>query len=266
MNVLIVARFDIACEDDSGQLRVHLEAFVRIQEYIQVLRRRGWIILVAAVVTAASAFVFSKLQTPIYRSSVEVTIQLARPDLSLTTSAKQILRSYAHSMLSETRAQQVINELGLFMTPRDLKGNVKIVSDDSIMVIKIDVDNPDGNAADRIANTWANLLVQWRDEQNERQNKEDRIFAAVIDPASYTLLRPKTKINVAAGAVLGVVLGVLTIFVLEWLESGVIHDPVTLEAQTGLTLIGVIPPTQRSSTTRQGVRHGLESDYATRPS
>jgi capsular polysaccharide biosynthesis protein len=239
---------------------------VRIQEYIQVLRRRGWIILMAAVITAISAFIFSKLQTPIYRSSVEVTIQLARPDLSLTSSAKQILRSYAHSMLSETRAQQVIDALGLFMTPRDLKGNVKIVADDSIMVIKIDVDNPDGETANRIANTWAILLVQWRDEQNALQNKEDRIFAAVIDPAFYKLLRPKTTVNMAAGGVLGMVLGVLTIFALEWLEAGVIHDPGTMEAETGLTLIGIIPPTQRSSTTRQGVRHGLESDYATRPS
>jgi capsular polysaccharide biosynthesis protein len=239
---------------------------VRIQEYIQVLRRRGWIILLAAVITAVSAFVFSKLQTPVYRASVEVSIQLARPDLGLTSSAKQILRSYAHTMWSETRAQQVIDELGLFMIARDLKGNVKIVADDSIMVIKIDVDNPDGEMANRIANSWATLLVQWRDDQNTLQNKEDRIFASMIDPASYNLLRPKTTINIAAGGILGVILGVLTIFALEWLETGVIHDPGTMEAETGLTLLGIIPPTQRSSTTRQGVRHGLESDYATRPS
>jgi capsular polysaccharide biosynthesis protein len=229
---------------------VRLEAFVRIQEYIQVLRRRGWIILLAAVVTAASAFAFSKLQTPVYRSSVEVSILLARPDLSLTSSAKQILRSYAHSMWSETRAQQVIDTLGLYMVARDLKGNVKIVADDSIIVIKIDVDNPDGELGNQIANTWATLLVQWRDDQNNLQNKEDRIFAAVIDPASYNLLRPKTTVNVAAGAMLGVVLGVLTIFVLEWLEAGVIYDPSIVEAEAGLTLIGIIPPVQRSSATR----------------
>lgn len=229
---------------------MRLEASVRIQEYIQVLRRRGWIILLAAAVTAVSAFVFSKLQTPVYRSSVEVSIQLARPDLSLTSSAKQILRSYAHTMWSETRAQQVIDELGLFMLARDLKGDVKIVADDSIMVIKIDVDNPDGETANQIANTWATYLVQWRDEQNTLQNKEDRIFASVIDPASYNLLRPKTKINVAAGAILGAVLGVLAIFVLEWLEAGLIYDPGAVEAETGVTLIGIIPPIQRSSSLR----------------
>jgi len=223
---------------------------LKIQDYIDVLRRRGWIIILAVVITAASAFVFSKLRTPVYRASMEVSMQLARPDLSLTTSAKQLLSSYANVMWSEKQADIVIRTLGLYMDPRDLKGDVKIVADDSIMVIKIDVDNSDGELANQIANTWAQLLVQWRDEQNARQDKQDRVFAEIIDSASYSLLRPKTSVNVAAGGVLGVVLGTLVIFVVEWLEAGIIHDPTTLEAKTGLTIIGMIPPVQKKSSER----------------
>lgn len=218
---------------------------MKIQDYIEILRRRGWIILLAGIVTAASAFVFSKLQTPIYRSSVQVSIQLARPDFGLTQSAKQLLRSYANVMWSEKRAAMVIQTLGLFMEPGDLKEDVKIVADDSLMVIKIDVDNPDGDLANDIANTWAQLLVQWRDEQNARQDKEDRVFAEVIDPASYRLLRPKTKINVVAGGLLGLVIGTLAVLVLEWIESGVVWDPENFEAETGLPVIGMIPLTER---------------------
>ncbi len=218
---------------------------MKIQDYIDVLRRRGWIIILAVVITAVSAFVFSKLRTPVYRASMEVSIQLARPDLGLTQSAKQLLSSYANVMWSEKQADSVIRTLGLYMDPRDLKGDVKIVADDSIMVIKIDVDNSDGELANQIANTWAQLLVQWRDEQNARQDKQDRVFAEIIDLASYSLLRPKTSINVAAGGILGVVLGTLVVFAMEWLEAGVIHDPAALEAETGLTIIGMIPPVQK---------------------
>ena len=220
---------------------------MKIQEYIDILRRRGWIIILAVVITAVSAFVFSKLRTPVYRASMEVSIQLARPDLSLTQSAKQLLSSYANVMWSEKQADVVIRTLGLYMDPRDLAGDVKIVADDSIMVIKIDVDNSDGELANQIANTWAQLLVQWRDEQNARQDKQDRVFAEIIDPASYSLLRPKTSVNVAAGGLLGVVLGTLVVFVVEWLEAGIIHDPTALEAETGLTIIGMIPPDQKKS-------------------
>jgi len=223
---------------------------LKIQDYIDVLRRRGWIIILAVVITAVSAFVFSKLRTPVYRASMEVSIQLARPDLGLTQSAKQLLSSYANVMWSEKQADSVIRTLGLYMDPRDLKGDVKIVADDSIMVIKIDVDNSDGELANQIANTWAQLLVQWRDEQNARQDKQDRVFAEIIDLASYSLLRPKTSINVAAGGILGVVLGTLVVFAMEWLEAGVIHDPAALEAETGLTIIGMIPPVQKKSSGR----------------
>jgi len=223
---------------------------VKIQEYIRILRRRGWIILLAAVITAASAFVFSKLQTPVYRSAIQVSIQLARPDLSLTQSAKQLLRSYANVMLSESRAKQVIDALGLYLDPKDLKEDVKIVADDSIMAISITVDNTNGDVANDIANTWAQLLVQWRNDQNALQDKQDRVFAEIIDPASYGQLRPKTKVNVAAGGVLGIVLGAVVVFVLEWLEAGVIYDPTAVEAETGLTVIGTIPPVQRQSNPR----------------
>jgi len=216
---------------------------VKIQDYLDILRRRGWIILLTGIVTAVSAFVFSQLQIPIYRSSVEVSIQLARPDFGLTQSAKQLLRSYANVMWSEKRAAMVIQELGLFMEPGDLKEDVKIVADDSLMVIKIDVDNPDGELANAIANTWAQLLVQWRDEP--RQDKEDRVFAEVIDPASYRLLRPKTKINVAAGGLLGLVMGTLAVLTLEWVESGIVRDPENFEAETGLPVIGMIPLAER---------------------
>jgi len=215
---------------------------LKIQEYIRILRQRGWIIVLAAVITAASAFVFSKLQTPVYRSSIQVSIQLARPDLSLTQSTKQVLRSYATVMWSEQRAQQVIDQLNLMRTPADLKGDVKIVPDESLMVIQIDVDDYDGEQANDIANAWARLLVDWRNEKNAQQNKEDRVFAEIIDLATYRLLRPKTLINVAAGGVFGLVLGTVIVFVLEWLETGIVYDPRELEREAGVPVIGVIPP------------------------
>jgi len=217
---------------------------VKIQDYVRILRHRGWIILLAAVVTAASAFVFSKLQTPVYRSSVEVSIQLARPDLGLTQSAKWLLNSFCATMWSERNAQEVIDRLDLMLTAKDLKDNVTFAADDARLVIKIDVDDYDGEQANQIANTWAVLFHEWRGDKNSRQNKEDRVYADVIDPASYRKLRPKTLVNVAAGGIFGLVIGAVVVFVLEWLEAGIVHLPQELERETGVTVLGVIPPVQ----------------------
>lgn len=219
---------------------------MRIQDYIRVLRQRGWIIVLAVVLTAASAFVFSKVQTPVYRSSIEIALQPARPDLGLTQSAKWLLNNYTAVLWSKQKAQEVIDRLDLMRTPEDLKGDVTIAADDNRLVIQIDVDDYDGEQANRIANTWAQLFWEWREEQNSRQNKEDRVFAEVIDPASYRQLRPKTAINVAAGGIFGVVLGAVVVFALEWLEAGVVRLPQDLEEETGLTVIGVIPPVSQA--------------------
>jgi len=215
---------------------------VKIQDYLRILRQRGWIILLAMALTAASAFVFSKLETPVYRSSIEISIQLARPDLGLTQSAKWLLNSFSATMWSERYAQEVIDRLDLMRTAKDLKGDVTFAADDNRLVIQIDVDDYDGEQANNIANTWAQLFQEWRNEQNARQNKEDRVFAEVIDPASYRQLRPKTAINVAAGGIFGLVVGAVIVFILEWLEAGIVRLPKEFERETGLTVIGVIPP------------------------
>jgi len=112
------------------------------------------------------------------------------------------------------------------------------------LVIKIDVDDYDGEQANQIANTWAVLFHEWRGDKNSRQNKEDRVYADVIDPASYRKLRPKTLVNVAAGGIFGLVIGAVVVFVLEWLEAGIVHLPQELERETGVTVLGVIPPVQ----------------------
>ena len=46
---------------------------MQLQDYARVLLKRGWIIILLAILAAGSAYVFSKLQTPIYRSTVTLS-------------------------------------------------------------------------------------------------------------------------------------------------------------------------------------------------
>ncbi|MDY0020726.1 MAG: hypothetical protein RBT47_12080 [Anaerolineae bacterium] len=215
---------------------------MKIQDYLQVLRRRGWIIVLMVLLTASSTFVFSKLQVPVYRSSVRVGIQAARPDWGAAQTIKVLLDSYVSFMYTRPRAQEVIDDLGLMRTPEDLKGDVTIASDNLQMTIQIDVDDYDGEQANRIAQRWAELLVEWRNSENQKQNKEDRVFATILEEPTYRLLRPKTLINVAAGSIFGLILGVLVVLVLEWADAGIIYAPRELEESAGLSVIGIIPP------------------------
>jgi len=215
---------------------------VKVQDYFRILRQRGAIILLTAALTASSALIFSKLQTPVYRSSIELSIQPARIDWGQAQTVKILLDSYVTVINTRTYAQAVIEELGLMRTPEDLKSDVIIASNSQNLTIQIDVDDYDGEQANRIAKAWANELLEWRDDKNQQQRKEDRVFATVVEEPTYRLLRPKWKINTAAGGIFGLLLGVGVVLLLEWLEAGLARTPRDLEREMQLTVLGIIPP------------------------
>jgi len=215
-----------------------------LTEYFRILLRRGWILLLMAALTAAAAFVFSKLQTPVYQSTIYILVQPARTDFGLTQSAKILLRSYVAWMDTDNRAADVIDAIQLDTVPEALRGNVTIASDDSRFVIQIDIENENGDLANDIAKKWAELFVQWRNDENQKQRKEDRVDAVILDEPRYVLDRPKAGINTVAGGVLGLLLGSVIVFVLEYLESAVIRSAADVERQFNLPVLGAIPATE----------------------
>jgi len=214
---------------------------VELGDYLRIVRQRGWLIVVLAVLTAAAAFGFSKVQTPVYASTLRMLVQPARTDLGQAQAAKQLLRGYVQWIRSSYRAKSVIEELQLDMKPSQLLGDVEVASDDSSFVIELKVENSDPNLANDIAAAWGQTFIQWRVEDNATQRKEDRVDAEFIDDPIAGLDRPKTKINTAAGVVFGALLGTLLIFVLEWRESGIMRRKQDIERHLDIPVIGTIP-------------------------
>ena len=223
---------------------------MELVDYFRILRTRGWIIIVVAVVAAASAYGFSKLQRPIYKSSMQLTVLPARNDFGLAQTTKQLLRAYVTIMDTKRWAAQVLQRFEqagtpLDMTPEQLKGNVIIASYEDKNVIQIDVKSPDGEQGNRISLTWAQEFETWRNLENGKVRKEDQVDVVLGDNPIYTQYRPQTKINVAAGGIFGVLLGALIVATLEWIESGLVRTPADVERKLGLAVLGVIPSAER---------------------
>jgi capsular polysaccharide biosynthesis protein len=217
---------------------------MELSQYLRILRKRWWIIVVAVLVTAVSAVAFSRLQTPVYQSTAEVLIQPARPDFGLTQSAKTLLRSYMSIADSNKWAQEVLTRLQLDMTPEELRANARFAAEDDRMIIRIEVEDTDGEEANRIAKTWAELLVEWRDQENQKQRKEDRVFAELRDEPIYSQTWPHAcPLWLSPGPILGLIIAFVIVFFLEWAESGVIRTPDDVEQWLGLTVLGTVPPT-----------------------
>jgi len=221
---------------------------MQLQAYWRIVRRRGWIVLLVAALTAVSALVFSlivKERAPVYRSQIAVLVQPSRTDLGQAEAAKTLLDSYVAWMDSNYRAAEVIDRLKLDMTPEQLRSDVTIASESQRLVINIEVKNANGDVANDVARTWADLFLEWRNAENQKVRREDRIDAQIIDDPRYELDFPKTGINTVAGAALGLLIGVAVVFVLEYAESGIIRTPEDVDRALTVSVLGAIPPVER---------------------
>ena len=214
---------------------------MELRDYVRILRQRGWVIVVMAVLTAVAAFGFSKMQTELYESNLKMLVLPSRTDFGQAQAAKELLRSYEQWLYSRYRAQAVINELQLDMTSDSLLSDMKVASDNSSYVIQMTVENSDPNLANDIATAWGNLLIQWVTANNDKLQKEDRITVEFLDDPQAGLSRPNTKINTAAGFVFGALIGVIVVFALEWFESGVVRRSEDVERYLDIPVIGSIP-------------------------
>lgn len=217
----------------------------QLAAYLKIIARRGWIVLVIMILLAGVAFgvsTFMLERSPVYQSTVQVLIQPARSDFGQAQAAKTLLNSYVAWLDSNYRAAEVIDRLDLTMTPEQLRSDVSFAADDLRLVVKIEVENRDGNTANDIARTWADLLIEWRNEENQQNRREDRIDATRLDDPRYALSSPKRLINTAAGAIGGLLIGLIIVFLLEFAQSGTVRTAGDIERFFDAPVLAAVPP------------------------
>jgi len=223
---------------------------VELQEYFQVLRRRGWIILLVALIGGASALFFSLQQTPVYSASIELSVQPARADWGLSNTVKDLLRNYAENIKTYSVATEVIDRAQLDMTADRLLSKLYVSPDASTFSLKIEARDYDPLVAQQIAQTVGEVFVEDRQAWNQEQDKRDRIDVRIRDNVynrGYSLYSPKKKINALAGLVFGGLLGGLVVFAIEWMTRDLIRTPQDVERELQVTVLGTIPAHPKES-------------------
>lgn len=214
-------------------------------DYGRVLLRRGWVLILLAVLCAGAAFAFSRTIQPVYRSTQTLLIMPSRSDWGLTQAAAQLLNSRVAYLQSDIVATRIIDTLRLDMQPAFLRSRTTVTPQRESLSIQIDVDleaNSDAEAAallNPITSEWGKALIAYQDELNQEARQEDRIRAQIQDAPRVSLLRPNTVVNVLIGAVAGFLLGAVVVFVLEFLESAVVRRREDVE-QMALPVLAVV--------------------------
>jgi non-specific protein-tyrosine kinase len=214
---------------------------MQLRDYGRVIARRWWIILLFALAGAATAYGVSKLETPMYRSSAKLYVSPVRPDYGLTLVIQNLIRSYGQQITSERFLRQINEELKLDLPAGALRGRTNVVGTADNLAIQIDFDDPNPLVAQRVARALAQKFVEEHQRRMLAVEPRDKIEIDIFDePQPGTLSRPRTATNTAAGAVLGMLLGLVTIFLLEYLDD-TLKGQESVDRFVKLPTVGTIP-------------------------
>jgi capsular polysaccharide biosynthesis protein len=215
---------------------------VEFREYWNIVRKRGWIIVLVAVVAAVAALGVSLLMTETYRATIQLSVNPARADWGLNQATKDLLRNYVLNIRSHRMTQDAINRAQLDMSTYDFLANLDASEDSANLSITIQAESHDPEEARLMAQTLAEVFVEERRQWNSEQDKRDRIYVEKVDDIrDVPLASPKKAFNMAAGAVFGAIVGGVIVFFLEWLQSDILRTVADAEKVVGVTVLGTIP-------------------------
>lgn len=155
---------------------------IDLREYITLLWRKKWIIIVLLVVAVLASYFFSKSMTKIYQTSTVVMVKedsgmdsLFGDQFSMMSGKASKISTYTAMMKTRVIMNKVITELDLRNEEGELLSNTGLANhisisgstDTNMMTITVEYSDP------VVARDIANKLVEVFKEQNQQINRAD---------------------------------------------------------------------------------------------
>jgi capsular polysaccharide biosynthesis protein len=220
---------------------------VQLNGYMAAVVRLWWLVALIAVSATAGSYIYTKLQPPVYRSTL-LLISPAQVDWGATMSVQVHLRQQEQRLKTVEFASGVNERMQLNLTPGEILGKVRTITQADSITIRLDVDDFNPERARKIALGYGELLEEDRAQAAARAQGEslDRIRVTMLgEPGPGAQIGPNVRANTSAGAVLGVMLGLVLVLLLSYFDS-TIRTPEDVERHLGVAILGSIPDTDRS--------------------
>lgn len=202
-----------------------------LREYLQLVRRRRWVILTVTVVAVAGAVFFSARQEKLYKASATVLVSGFDP----SQSPEMFLQTQADiATASPEVAQRVRNALNLRTTP-PIEVTPKVNS--AILTFSSTTSSPLLSA--RIATEYARQFENFQKSLSSAKIKTAQAF--IVRPATRgSQVQPKTVRNVVLGLLFGIILGCGLAFLRDALDTRV-RSTDEIGEWLGLPLLARLP-------------------------
>lgn len=229
-------------QEERIEMMQEMEYEIDLRDLFEIILKRIWIIALITVLSIAiSGIVSYFILDPIFETSTTLIVSKPNDEESMiqysdVLLSQKLVKTYGEIIKSRNVSKQVINQLGLDITPEQLKNMITVspVKDTEIVRIKVTLTNP-GLASD-IANKVAEVFMK----DVKRIMNVDNV--QVIDKAEIPLtpVKPRPQLNMLIAGFLGMMIGLGIIFLIEFLDN-TIKTPNDIEKYLDLSVIGTIP-------------------------
>jgi tyrosine-protein kinase len=217
-----------------------------LHDYLRILRKRLWLIVPITLLCPVIAMAISLATTPVYEASAKLLVVAKTDRAGGIASAyqgallsQQLVKSFAQILESRATAEAALRTTTLRLTPRQLEGRIRAEPVPETLLIELAVEDANPVTARRLTNIVARAFIRTL----PRLQNGSTLGVTLVEPALTPTapVRPRTRLNVGLGGVLGIVLGVGLALLLDLLDRSV-RTPEDLEAAIGAPVVGTIPP------------------------
>src|SRR4051794_27977732 len=194
---------------------MHRSQTMNLRDYVRILRLHWRVIAAGLLLGGALGAVLSALTTPVYQSSA--TLFISTPDSSGVAGAytgslftQQRVKSYVNFVSSPTIADKVINKLGLATSSEVLASKISADAPADTSLINISATDPSPARAQQLAQGVADAFSDLATDLESAPGAPSNIKITVVRTAERPTapIKPRTKLNIALGCLVGLAIGV----------------------------------------------------------
>jgi capsular polysaccharide biosynthesis protein len=203
--------------------------------------------------------VYASLQTPQYRSTIRLEVS-ARFDNGQQLALERLLPQLAQRVRTTDVAREVDDRLHLDLGPQAILDRLRADAVVANGQIQIEADDVSPARVEAIVLETARVFEEQHAARNQGIPSQDRAIVSILDrPTPARLFWPQKRIIVGAAALLGLFVGTLLAFILDYLDD-TLKTPADIERTLGTIPLGRIPrPTSILVATAQVGQRKAES-------
>ena len=203
-----------------------------------------WIPLVATALVGAiiALLITSFLITPLYvaKSSIYVVSATANSafDLSDLNFGSSLTNDYKKLVTSRTLLENVIDDTGEQLTPRQLSNKLTIGNDSGTRILEFSISDPDPDRAMRLANSFAEQAIEFLPEvMGVKDNTPTLVDDAILPDRPSNIKRMR---NTVLGAMLGF-LAAAAVLVVLYILNDTFNSSEDIEKYLGIMPMAMVP-------------------------